>query len=85
MLKKSIVWSMIKESLAKYVKNDFMKIHHGDIDASTVKLTCTTRTVKLIDCSKGELIIRGYIECEISNAILRIIMLSVFKIALIQS
>ena len=49
--------------MKKYLKKDYIRVYDGRVQATHAKLTCHTLTDKLIDFSKGELIIVGHIVC----------------------
>ena len=48
--------------MKKYLKKDYIRFYDGRVQATHAKLTCHTLTYKLIDFSKAELVIEGYIE-----------------------
>ena len=51
-----------QKHMKKYVKKDYIRVYDGRVQANHAKLTCHTLTDKLIDFSKGELILSGYME-----------------------
>ena len=58
-----------QKQMKKYIKKDYIQVYEGRAQSNYAKLTCHTLTDKLIDFSRGKLVLQGYIESATANAL----------------